>query len=183
MGYTASCSLKTCRRRDAIAPKYSCELVRAGRAAWVQGAPCGIPRCWGKGWAGSERVGVWLSQLGQPVGSLPVLEDKASPAASVTLLLFCSSSRACVGRDLSLWREFFWWCLGFLQVLPVPAVLSCLEGMQRGLLCSQQPRDPAENGMENLVEVTSDMSGLGLILLFCGHLFPPFSCEITRVLT
>jgi len=52
-------------------------------------------------------VGARLSQLGWPVGSFPVPEDEVSPAASVTLLLFYSSSRACVGRDLCLRREFF----------------------------------------------------------------------------
>lgn len=88
-----------------LLPNTAVGLLRAGRAARVQGAPSGVPLCQDKGWAGSGTIGVRLSQLGQPLGSLPVPEDKASPAASVTLLLFCSSSHACVGRDPSLWME------------------------------------------------------------------------------
>lgn len=100
------------------------------------------------------------------MGSLPVQEDKVSPTASVNLILFCSSSHACVGRDPSLWREFLWQCLGHLRALPVPAVLSSLWEKQRVVLCLWQPSDPAENGVKNLVEITSDRSGFDLILLF-----------------
>lgn len=117
----------------------------------------------GQGWAGSGTMGTVLSQLLQPLGSLPVLEDESSPAASVPLPL-CSSSHSCVG-SLSLEGIF-------VQVLPFPAVFCCLQGMQPGLVCSWQPRDPAESSVGNLLEVTSGRSGLDPILLFLGT---PFS--------
>lgn len=112
-----------------------------------------------------------LSQLVQPLGSLPLLEDEASPAASVPLPLSCSSSHSRVGRDLSLWRDFFCRCCPFLLCS------AACRGCSMGCSSHGSPRDSAESCVGNLLEVTSDTSGLDPILSFSGHLFPPFSCE------
>ena len=52
----------------------------------------------------------------------------------------------------------------FLRALPIPAVLSSLKEKQCEVLCLWQPGDPAEHSVENLLEVTSDRSGLGLLV-------------------